>query len=156
MSAATDSPGTAGGARRAEPRPRIFLIWLPAAVIADLLIWFVWAPHLPPGVMASAASVQQFTIKVLAVMAAPVMIFVLVYFGYALIVWRQREGDEEDGPPLHGNTRVSGHLDHRHHGHRAVPVRLRHRSPDRRQTGRAAARGHSRSGGQAASRCRCR
>jgi len=40
------------------------------------------------------------------VMAAPVMVFVLVYFTYSLIVWRQREGDEEDGPPIHGNARI--------------------------------------------------
>ena len=32
---------------------RIFLIWLPVALVADLLIWFVWGPHLPPGAMSS-------------------------------------------------------------------------------------------------------
>jgi len=85
---------------------RIFIPWLVTAVIADVVIWFVWGPHLPPGSMSSAAANQQSDIKVMAVMAAPVMLFVLVYFGYALIVWRHREGDEEDGPPLHGNTRV--------------------------------------------------
>jgi cytochrome c oxidase subunit 2 len=35
------------------------------------------------------------------------MLFVLIYFIYALIVWRQKPGDEEDGPPIHGNARVS-------------------------------------------------
>ncbi len=40
-------------------------------------------------------------------MAAPVMLFVLTYFGYALIVWRHREGDDKDGPPIHGNTRIA-------------------------------------------------
>ena len=58
----------------------------------------MWGPHLPPGRMSSAAVNQQFDIKVMAVMAAPVMLLVLIYFGYALVVWRQREGDEEDGP----------------------------------------------------------
>jgi cytochrome c oxidase subunit 2 len=85
---------------------RILLLWLPASVIADLLIWFVLGPHLPPGDMASAATNQQSDIKVMAVMAAPVMLAVLIYFGYALAVWRQPAGDETDGPPLHGNTRV--------------------------------------------------
>jgi len=66
----------------------------------------VWGPHLPPGAMSSSAANQQFDIKVMSVMAAPVMLFVLIYFGYALIVWRHREGDDEDGPPLHGNTRI--------------------------------------------------
>ena len=85
---------------------RIFIPWLILAVVADVLIWAVWGPHLPPGDMSSSASSQQFDIKVMAVMAAPVMLFVLVYFAYALIVWRHRDGDEEDGPALHGNTRV--------------------------------------------------
>ena len=35
------------------------------------------------------------------------MLFVLIYFIYALVVWRHREGDDEDGPPIHGNTRIS-------------------------------------------------
>ena len=43
----------------------------------------------------------------MAVMAAPVMALVLIYGVYAMIVWRYREGDEEDGPPIHGNTRIS-------------------------------------------------
>jgi cytochrome c oxidase subunit 2 len=85
---------------------RIFIPWLVASVIADWAIWFVWGPHLPPGRMSSSAVNQQSDIKVMAVMAAPVMLAVLIYFGYALIVWRQRDGDEEDGPALHGNTRV--------------------------------------------------
>ncbi len=51
----------------------------------------------------------------MAVMAAPVMLFVLVYFGYALIVWRQREATRKTGPPIHGNTPDPGQLDHRHH-----------------------------------------
>ena len=85
---------------------RIFLIWLPLAVIADLLIWFVWYPHMPPGRMSDQAQGQQFDIAVMAVLAAPVLLFIWVYCAYALIVWRHREGDDEDGPPLHGNTKV--------------------------------------------------
>ncbi len=97
------------GAERPEPNHglRIFLIWLPIALLADLLIWFVWGPHLPPGDMSSSAASQQSDIKVMAVMAAPVMAFVLTYGVYALIVWRHREGDDEDGPPIHGNTRIA-------------------------------------------------
>jgi cytochrome c oxidase subunit 2 len=99
-SASTESaPGTRHGLR-------IFLIWLPLAIIADLLIWFVWYPHLPPGRMTDQAQGQQFDIAVMAVLAAPVLLFVWVYAAYALIVWRRRPGDDEDGPPIHGNTRV--------------------------------------------------
>jgi cytochrome c oxidase subunit 2 len=95
--------GASGDARHGL---RIFLIWLPLAIIADLLIWFAWYPHMPPGRMSDQAQGQQFDIAVMAVLAAPVLLFVWVYFAYALIVWRRRPGDDEDGPPIHGNTRV--------------------------------------------------
>jgi cytochrome c oxidase subunit 2 len=106
--AATEAPARAEAERR-EPNHglRIFLIWLPVALAADLIIWFVWGPHMPPGDQSSTAASQQNDINVMAIMAAPVMAFVLVYAGYALIVWRHREGDDEDGPPIHGNTRIS-------------------------------------------------
>jgi len=106
--ATTEAPARAEAERR-EPNHglRIFLIWLPAALAADLIIWFVWGPHMPPGDQSSTAASQQNDINVMAIMAAPVMAFVLVYAGYALIVWRHREGDDEDGPPIHGNSRIS-------------------------------------------------
>ena len=85
---------------------RIFLIWIVLALIADLLIWFALYPHLPPGVMSSSAKHQQFDIAVLALAAAPVMLFVWTYFGYALVNWRHREGDDDDGPPIFGHTGI--------------------------------------------------
>jgi len=105
---AADAPASAPAGERGEPNHgiRIFIPWLILSVVADVLIWVVWGPHLPPGDMSSSASSQQFDIKVLAVAAAPVMIFVWVYFAYALLVWRHRDGDEGDGPAIHGNTRV--------------------------------------------------
>jgi cytochrome c oxidase subunit II len=91
-----------------EPRHglRIAAIWLPLAIIADVLIWTVWRPHLPPGRMSVEAQGQQFDIAVMAMLCAPVLLFVWAYFAYALITWRRREGDDEDGPPIHGNTKV--------------------------------------------------
>jgi cytochrome c oxidase subunit II len=83
---------------------RIFLIWIVLAVVADVLIWVVWRPHMPPGVLSSSAEHQQADIAILAMAAAPVMLFVWTYFGYALINWRHREGDEDDGPPIFGHT----------------------------------------------------
>ena len=105
--AAESAPAAPAGA--AEPRHglRIFLIWLVASAIADPIIWFVWGPHLPPGDLSSSAASQQTDMTVMAVMSAPVVLFVLIYFIYALITWRQKPGDEEDGPPIYGNARVS-------------------------------------------------
>jgi cytochrome c oxidase subunit II len=85
---------------------RIFLIWLPVAVAADLLLYFVYGPHMPPGQMSNTAASQQFDIKVMSVLAAPVMAFVLIFMAYSVIVWRHREGDEEDGPPIFGHARI--------------------------------------------------
>jgi cytochrome c oxidase subunit II len=102
------TPDAPAAGTKAEPNHgmRIFLIWLPLAVIADLLIWFLLYPHMPPGRMSSSATHQAFDITYLALWAAPVLLFVWVYAGYALINWRHRAGDEEDGPPIFGNVRV--------------------------------------------------
>jgi cytochrome c oxidase subunit II len=102
------APAETAEAARPEPRHgwRIFSMWLVASAIADPVIWWVWGPHMPPGDMSTSASSQQFDINVMALMAAPVMLGVLIYGVYAMIVWRAREGDEEDGPPIHGNARI--------------------------------------------------
>jgi cytochrome c oxidase subunit 2 len=105
MAAAEATPATGGNTGR-ETRHglRIFLIWIVLALAADLVIWFVWYPHLPPGRMSESAKHQQFDIAVLALAAAPVMLLVYVYFIYALVNWRRRRGDEDDGPPIFGHT----------------------------------------------------
>jgi cytochrome c oxidase subunit 2 len=102
-----DSPAVPS-APAPEPRHglRIFLIWLVLALAADLVIWFIWYPHMPPGDMSSSAKHQQFDIAVLAISGAPVVLFVWVYFGYAIVVWRRRPGDNEDGPPITGSSRT--------------------------------------------------
>jgi len=97
-----------GGNAPAEPRHglRLFVTWFVLALAADLVIWFVWYPHLPPGRMSDSAQGQQFDIAVLVISAAPVVIFVLLYFIYAIVVWRARPGDDSDGAPIYGNTKV--------------------------------------------------
>jgi len=92
----------------AEPRHwlRLLVIWLVLSLAADLVIWFVWYPHLPPGRMSVEASGQQFDIAVLAISGAPVFIGVVGYFIYTMVVWRAKPGDDSDGAPIHGNVKV--------------------------------------------------
>ena len=106
---------------------RLFSTWLVASVAACLVIWFAWYPHMPPGRMSDSAKHQQMDIAVLAVTAAPVIIGVLLYFIYAIVVWRARPGDESDGPPIYGNIKVQAGVDRRDYHDRAVAVRIRHR-----------------------------
>jgi len=108
MSAA-DIPAVAGLSAPREPRHgwRLFSIWIVLSVAACLAIWFAWYPHMPPGRMSDSARGEQFDIGVLAVSAAPVIIGILLYFVYAIVVWRARPGDEGDGPPIYGNTKVA-------------------------------------------------
>jgi cytochrome c oxidase subunit II len=107
MSTAEITPA-AGGNEAAQVRHgwRLFWIWLVLALAADLIIWFAWYPHMPPGRMSDSARGQQFDIAVLTISAAPVIIFVLLYFIYAIVVWRARPGDDGDGVPIYGNTKV--------------------------------------------------
>jgi cytochrome c oxidase subunit II len=109
MSATAETPAAGAGAPvKREPAHgwRLFTIWLVLALAADMLIWFFLYPHLPPGRMSSSATHQQFDIAVLLISAAPVIIAVWLYFGYAIVIWRARPGDDSDGPPIHGNTAV--------------------------------------------------
>jgi cytochrome c oxidase subunit II len=85
---------------------RLAIVWVVASVIGCVLVYFVWGPHLPPGAMSSSAAGQQQDLAVLGTIATPVVLGVLIYFGYALVFWRAKEGDDSDGPPIHGNTRV--------------------------------------------------
>jgi cytochrome c oxidase subunit II len=105
---AIDTPQTPAGGETAEPNHglRLFLMWLVLALAADLVIWFVWYPHMPPGDMSDSARHQQFDIAVLAISGAPVIIFVLLYFIYAMVVWRAKPGDDSDGAPIYGNVKV--------------------------------------------------
>jgi cytochrome c oxidase subunit II len=108
MAAEASSGASTPAARSGGRRDGLWLlvIWIAASIIGCLLVALVWGPHLPPGAESNTAASQQTDITVLATIATPVVIGVLLYFGWALAFWRQKAGDETDAAPIHGNTRV--------------------------------------------------
>jgi len=82
----------------------IVLIWLVLSAIADPLLVLVLGPHLPPGRMSAEAGSQTDANTVLLAVVAPIVLLVLVYFVYALVVFRERSEAIVDGPPIRGNN----------------------------------------------------
>jgi cytochrome c oxidase subunit 2 len=85
---------------------RIAAIWVvTTAIVVPLVIWVV-GPHIPPGHSSQQAGDQHVVNVVLAALAAPVLLFIWVYFGYAITNFRQRGEQIVDGPPMEGNARL--------------------------------------------------
>jgi cytochrome c oxidase subunit 2 len=106
MAADTPAAGPAASPSGPNHGMRLFLGWIVLAAVADLLIGFLLAPHMPPGSMSSSAHDERAAINTMALLSAPVVVFVLLYFGYAVTVWRHRDGDDDDGPPIYGHARI--------------------------------------------------
>ena len=104
--AAEAGPAPAGSRGVRRDGLWLLVIWIVLSIIGCLLVALVWGPHLPPGAMSNTAASQQVDYTVLGVIATPVVIGVLLYFGWALAFWRQKPGDETDAAPIHGNTRI--------------------------------------------------
>ncbi len=86
---------------------RVLVIWLVASIIATPLVIFVLAPIVPPGngTVESAGQVTDNT--VLFGLSTPIALAVIVWFLYAVIVFREREPAVVlDGPPLRGDARI--------------------------------------------------
>jgi cytochrome c oxidase subunit II len=109
MAAEASNPGAHAVGKRGERRDGLWLLvtWIVLSIIGCLLVGLVWGPHMPPGAMSDQAAHQQFDITVLGVIATPVVIGVLLYFGWAMAFWRQKPGDETDAAPIHGNTKIA-------------------------------------------------
>jgi len=103
VSGASGPPVVAG--RKSDAKV-LLITWIAASVIATLIVALVWGPHMPPGRASNTAASQQFDYQVLGSIATPVIVGVLLYFGYALTFWRRKPGDDTDAAPLHGNANV--------------------------------------------------
>ena len=72
-----------------------------------ILVATVLASHLPPGNGSTEASGQRLDNEVLTLVSIPIVALVLVYVGYVLIAFREREPSMiADGPPIRGHRRI--------------------------------------------------
>jgi cytochrome c oxidase subunit 2 len=85
----------------------VVLIWLLATLILTPVVVFVLAPGMPPGNGTVESSGQVTDNTVLLGLSTPIALAVLVYFGYALVAFRERDSEAVlDGPPVRGNASV--------------------------------------------------
>jgi cytochrome c oxidase subunit II len=100
---------TVGGQRLPRHAFLMAAIWLVLTAIAVPLVVWVLGPHLPPGRFTVEASDQTSANIVLTAVLVPILLLVLVFFGYSLAVFRQRGSTVEDGPPIrgHGPTQLT-------------------------------------------------
>jgi cytochrome c oxidase subunit 2 len=113
MSYESGSQGQSGaGAGRSEAPTirhfrRLIPAWLILSLACDLIWWFVAGPHVPPGDMTDVAKGAQFDFNVLFLAAAPVVLGVWLYMGYAVWMWRESRTPEPVTPEVAaGNFKI--------------------------------------------------
>src|SRR6266487_1114061 len=85
---------------------RILILWIALSVIATPLVVILAAPGLPPGDATSEAAGQVTDNTVLLGTAPPIAALLVVYFAYALIVFRHRGPEPDEGVAIRGDNRV--------------------------------------------------
>ena len=82
---------------------RIAVITVVATLITTPLVVFVLGPHLPPGGGSEQAAGQVIDNTVLTAVMTPLICLIAVYFGYALIVFRQEGAAIQEGSASRGH-----------------------------------------------------
>jgi cytochrome c oxidase subunit 2 len=83
---------------------RVAVLWLIASAIATPLVVVLLGPNMPPGNLSVEASDQVVTNMVMLGMVTPVVMLILVYFTYAIVVFRARDGEPAEGPAVRGHV----------------------------------------------------
>jgi cytochrome c oxidase subunit II len=84
---------------------RILIAWVVASVIATPLAVLLFAPNLPPGDATTQAHGQVVDNTVLLGVVTPIAMLIIVYFAYALVVFR-RTPEAEEGVAVRGDNRT--------------------------------------------------
>ncbi|MGH7904051.1 MAG: hypothetical protein ACREPA_07990 [Candidatus Dormibacteraceae bacterium] len=87
---------------------RMLIIWVVVSAITSPLLYFLLGPHMPPFGMSDVSRLQAYDNIVMAAVVDPVVMFLIIFFGYSLYTFRQRGPGFEDGPPLKGDLQTIG------------------------------------------------
>ena len=86
---------------------RFLILWISASLIATPLVAIFVGPHLPPGNASAQAQEQVFDNTWITSICTPVVLFVLIFFAYALVNFRAPRGEAVvDGPPIRNDSRI--------------------------------------------------
>ncbi|HEY0316995.1 MAG TPA: cytochrome c oxidase subunit II [Solirubrobacterales bacterium] len=85
---------------------RIAVAWFVLSAILTPIVVVVIAPTLPPGKATNASSSQVFDNTVLFGILTPIAVAIAVYFAYALVVFRHRGAEPEEGVATRDNPAV--------------------------------------------------
>lgn len=85
---------------------RIAVLSVVLSAIAIPIVVLVWGPHLPPGDYSVQDTAQRSNNILLAAIATPVVVSVLVYFIYSFVTFRNHGDETEDGPPIQGHRGI--------------------------------------------------
>lgn len=86
---------------------RIAVIWAVLSAIATPIVFYVWGPHMPPGMASHQAADQTGINRVLGSIVTPIILFIWVQFGYSFWAFRQKKGEPlQDGAVVKTNGRV--------------------------------------------------
>ena len=95
---------TIAGERIPRHGLRILAIWLVLTAISVPLIVWVLGPHLPPPHMTVESGDQRNANIVMTALLVPIALFVLVYFIYSFVLFRETSDAIVDGPPIKGHA----------------------------------------------------
>ncbi len=104
MSSSAQAP-SGPSAREPDHTRRFITIWLVATVIALPLVILLVGPLLAPTGTNQAAG-QRDDMTVLAGVATPVVLLVMLFLGYTILYFRQPRGAALEGPAVRGDARV--------------------------------------------------
>jgi cytochrome c oxidase subunit 2 len=93
---------------RQEPNHwrRFLLVWLVGSVVGTPLIVLLVGPLLGPSTGSEEAGGQHTIMTVLAGVATPVFMLVVLFIAYALVFFRQEKGAMQEGIAIRGNAQL--------------------------------------------------